>query len=158
MAGPTQTALRNQNHLDRITFLCCGGVQIGFNPILNAPEPCKVSKRSSNLVTAVPKSHCEIPLQSESHAGRPSLQRRRPTEYDRCREGLPLCFCGGRQRCGKAAQPLNGGQAWHARLSKASGRPRHRRKGELPCRRHSLGRCRRRSSSSRGGMLYRRRR
>jgi len=45
--GPTQTGLRNQNHLDRVQFLCCGAVQIGYQPILLAAEPCKVGRHIS---------------------------------------------------------------------------------------------------------------
>lgn len=45
--GPCQTALRNQNHLDRITFLCCGGTQIGFSPVLYDVPACKVGRHIS---------------------------------------------------------------------------------------------------------------
>jgi len=45
--GPTQTALRNQNHLDRVTYLCCGGAQVGFSPVLYDVPPCKVGKHIS---------------------------------------------------------------------------------------------------------------
>ena len=45
--GPCQTALRNQNHLDRITFLCCGGTQIGFSPVLYDVPACKVERQIS---------------------------------------------------------------------------------------------------------------
>lgn len=45
--GPAQTALRNQNHLDRVTFLCCGGAQIGFSPVLYEVPPCKVGRHIS---------------------------------------------------------------------------------------------------------------
>ena len=45
--GPTQTALRNQNHLDRIIFHCCGGEQIGFSPVLYECPPCKVGRHVS---------------------------------------------------------------------------------------------------------------
>jgi len=45
--GPTQTALRNQNHLDRIIFHCCGGEQVGFSPVLYECPPCKVGRHVS---------------------------------------------------------------------------------------------------------------
>eukprot|EP00960_Hanusia_phi_P046659 757951-Hanusia_phi.AAC.1 len=45
--GPTQTALRNQNHLDRIIFHCCGGEQVGFSPVLYECPPCKVGRHIS---------------------------------------------------------------------------------------------------------------
>jgi len=45
--GPSQTFLRNQNHLDKCTFLCCGATQIGTDPILFAPPPCKTGRHVS---------------------------------------------------------------------------------------------------------------
>uniref|UniRef100_A0A7S1DW22 Uncharacterized protein n=1 Tax=Hemiselmis andersenii TaxID=464988 RepID=A0A7S1DW22_HEMAN len=45
--GPSQSYIRNQNHLDRTTFLCCGTQQIGFQPILLAAPPCKVGRHIS---------------------------------------------------------------------------------------------------------------
>mmetsp|Transcript_4845 Transcript_4845/g.12252 ORF Transcript_4845/g.12252 Transcript_4845/m.12252 type:complete len:157 (+) Transcript_4845:126-596(+) len=45
--GPSQSFIRNQNHLDRITFLCCGTQQIGFQPVLLPAPCCKVGRHIS---------------------------------------------------------------------------------------------------------------
>jgi hypothetical protein len=45
--GPSSTFMRNQNHLDKCTFLCCGAAQIGTNPVLFNPPPCKTGRHVS---------------------------------------------------------------------------------------------------------------
>mmetsp|Transcript_12485 Transcript_12485/g.19795 ORF Transcript_12485/g.19795 Transcript_12485/m.19795 type:complete len:171 (-) Transcript_12485:693-1205(-) len=42
--GPSTQHTSKHNHLDRVTFKCCGAEQIGTQPILFKTKPCKVTR------------------------------------------------------------------------------------------------------------------
>jgi len=77
--GPSQSYIRNQNHLDRTTFLCCGSKQIGFNPILLQAPTCKVGRHISaeDRKSSVDQSRLQRAAAVAASNTRPAAVRRR---------------------------------------------------------------------------------
>ena len=49
--GPTRQHTSNQNHLDRVLFLCCGKEQQGTAPILIRAPPCQLTRHMTKQET-----------------------------------------------------------------------------------------------------------